>query len=439
LSPDFYLIIPSWAGQEYRKEGNFSHFRNPFRRWRVKYRVEESPTQGLCGGGFMRQIAISAIVLTVCAFAVRAAGANELPANRFATDLFGHLSKDGNLICSPLSAFAAMSMTAVGARGSTAREMAMFDQAGSGVGNLIAGLEAPSDDFELHVANAIWVQSGFKVSPAFQKDIMQNYRSACFNVDFANSLAACGSINNWISAQTNAKIPELFSPGTLPPDARLVLTNAIYFHADWEMPFSPGRSRLGDFYIPNQPEPAQRMMMHEHGSFPIMHADQFDALELPYKGDRISMLIILPKSRDGLKSLEAGFSPDLLSRVAGGLNNEFVELSIPKFSFDWQSSLRAPLEAMGIKKAFNSTEADFSGISDSQPLFISDVVQKAFVSVDEAGTEAAAATGVLVMPTAVRASEGRFDVDHPFLFVIRERENGAILFTGRVIDPGMKK
>ena len=175
--------------------------------------------------------------------------------------------------------------------------------------------------------------------------------------------------------------------------------------------------------------------MHQHGSFPVMRGDEFDALELPYKGGKIEMLIVLPKSNDGLKAVESKVNVD---QVVAGLQPQFVEVSIPKFSFAWQSSLRSVLESMGIRRAFDAGEADFSGINGSGRLFLSDVVHKAYISVDEKGTEAAAATGAVMMPTAIPMPRAVFIADHPFLFVIRDRSSGAVLFAGRVYDPGVK-
>jgi serpin B len=383
----------------------------------------------------MRYIASLALILMNINLANMARG-DELSSNsnKFATDLYRNLSADGNLICSPLSAFGAMAMTSEGARGKTAEEMSMF---GGGSWRLIAGLESPSADFQLHIANAIWAQTGFDIRPQFEELLSKEYGSACFNLDFSDSSAASGRINAWVSEQTSGKIQDLFSPGSLPQSTVLVLTNAIYFKADWESPFSENGSALGDFHVPNQTDPAQRMMMHEHGSFPIMHGDEFDALELPYKGGKMGMLIVLPKSNDGLKALETKLSGDFLNRVVAGLEPRFVQVSIPKFTMSWRNSLKGALESMGIRRAF-SAEADFSGIGGNGRLFISDVVQKAYISVDEKGTEAAAATGVIMRPTAIPMPQGVFIADHPFLFLIRDRESGAILFAGRVVDPGIK-
>jgi serpin B len=352
--------------------------------------------------------------------------------------LYLHLPDDGNLICSPLSIYSAMSMTSAGARGKTAQEMSMFAGSNPDVGRLIAELEASRPDFQLHIASALWAKSGFKILPEYQNLLSMDYGCACFSLDFSDTAAASRRINDWVAQQTSGKIPAIFSPGSLPASAMLVLTNAVYFHADWELPFLPQRSAPGDFHVPNQADPVQRMMMHEHGSFSIMHDDQFDALELPYQGNTMGMLIVLPTSSDGLKALESKLSADFLDHVVAGLQPRFVEVSIPKFSFAWQTDLRAALMSMGIRRAFDAGEADFSGIDGSGRMFLSDVVHKAYVSVDEKGTEAAAATGAVMMPTAIRRPQDVFIANHPFLFIIRDRSHGTVLFAGRVSDPVAK-
>lgn len=382
----------------------------------------------------MRRIIILAMVLMSAILGDAGWAADVLPVNQFAVDVNGQLRSDGNLIWSPVSVFEAMSTTGQGARGNTAKQMARFDAGKSGVGKLIAGLEALDPDFQLHIANAVWAQSGFTILPAFQKALLENYHCLCSNIDFTNPSAASRRINDWVSDQTQGKIADLFSAESLPADAKLVLTNAIYFHADWAQHFDISRRR--DFHLANQPNPVQRLMMQENGSFPIAHEDQLDALELPYKGGKIAMLILLPRSNDGLDAMESGLSGDMLNRVISELKMQSVDVAVPKFAFTWQANLSSALEAIGVRAPFNSGEADFSGISPDTRLFLSAVMHKAFIAVDEAGTEAAAATGAIMRPTMVPYAATKFIADHPFFFIIRDRGSGAILFAGRVVDPG---
>jgi serpin B len=402
-------------------------------------------------GGFMRHIILLGMALLACVRA-GAAWADQAPAseqsaaadaaNRFATDLYAGLSSDqGNLFCSPLSVYGALMMTSAGARGDTAAQMSAVlhtppGDAHAAVGRLLAQLQSADADFQLHIANALWAQIGFKSLPTFQNVLSSDYRCDYFNVDFSNPVVAGRSINDWVARQTSGKIAELFPPGTLPGGAKLVLTNAIYFHADWQSPFSPDMTAPREFHVPDQPNPQQRPSMRRHGVYPLMHGDQFEALELPYKGGDVGMLIILPNAVDGLKALESAFSDKLLSDVTKGLQPQFVQVQIPKFTFAQQASLPPVLEGMGMHKAFSAAEADFSGIDGKADLFLADVRHKAYVSVDEKGTEAAAATGAVMMATAMPAPMVTFTADHPFLFVIRDHRSGAVLFVGRVWDPG---
>jgi serpin B len=363
-------------------------------------------------------------------------------ANQFATDLYAGLSSaQGNLFCSPLSVYGALMMASAGARGDTAAQMSAVlhmppGNPNAAVGQLLTQLQSTNADFQLHIANALWAQIGFKSLPAFQNLLSSDYRCDYFNVDFSNPIVASRSINDWVARQTSGKIPELFSPGTLPADAKLVLTNAIYFQADWQSPFSAHLTAPRDFHVPNQPQPQQRPSMRRHGVFPFMHGDQFDALELPYKGEGVGMLILLPNSVDGLKALESRFSDKLLNDVTAGLQPQLAQVTIPKFTFTQQASLPTVLEAMGMRRAFSAGEADFSGIDGKADLFLADVRHKAYVSVDEKGTEAAAATGGVVIATAMPPMPSvTFTADHPFLFVIRDYRSGAVLFIGRVWDP----
>ena len=363
--------------------------------------------------------------------------------NQFSADLFGHLPSDGNLFCSPLSIYTAVQMAGAGARGKTAEEISAvlhssLGNANSATGRLLAALQSPDQDFQLHVANAMWVQNGFKCLPAFQNLLQADYACGCFNIDFSNPAAASNRINDWVLSETAGKIAQLFSPETLLPDTRLVLTNAIYFHADWQSPFSPERSAPQDFHVTGRTNPSRPNMMHQHGMFPLMHGDQFDALELPYKEGKVSMLIVLPKLNDGLAATASHLSADFWNQVIAGLRPEYVEVSIPKFSFTQQISLPAALKAMGIIEAFQRGNADFSGIDGNRDLFLSNVLHKAYVAVDEEGTEAAAATGAVMMPTAIRMPQAVFVADHPFLFVIRDQTTGADLFLGRVHDPAVE-
>ena len=365
-------------------------------------------------------------------------------ANQFAVNLYGKLagtSPTGNLFCSPLSIYGALMMTRAGAAGATAAEMDAALNSPPGdtqaiVGKLLADSAAPpGGDFTCHIAGALWAQNGFDCLPSFRATLADDYHSEFFTVDFNNPAAASQQINSWVSTQTAGKIPGLFSPGSLPAQAKLVLANAIYFYADWESPFPPEGTAEREFQIPGQSTPQQRMSMHKIGAAQFMQGDGFKAMQLNYKDGQTSMLILLPDAVDGLPKLEAKFSPQMLGDVLAKLEQSAAGITIPKFEFSQQLSLPQTLKSMGIQKAFTPGEADFSRMDGKTDLFLSDVVHKAYVAVNEKGTEAAAATGAVMMPTAIPMVRMEFVADHPFMFLIRNQRTGAILFIGRVWDP----
>jgi serpin B len=363
--------------------------------------------------------------------------------NQFGAELYGQLAKqDGNLFCSPLSVYSVLAMVEEGARGETATELSKVlhrDEAGGeDVGKFLGEVQKPDENFELHTANAVWAQDGFSYLPAFKQVLADEYKSDFFNVDFFDSAKASQRINDWVSEQTSGKITDLFPPGALPQDAKLVLTNAIYFHADWQSQFAGDLSSPGEFHLAGKQDAKECTFMHQKRTYPFMAGEQFDALELPYKGEQVGMVILLPKATDGLKDLEANFSAKLLQDVTAGLQPKFVSAMIPKFNFAREASLPKVLEAMGIQRAFEASVADFSGIDGKRDLFLSDVRHKAFVAVDEEGTTAAAATGGVMRPTAVPMPTLEFNADHPFMFVILDHRSGAVLFVGRVCDPVTK-
>jgi serpin B len=364
--------------------------------------------------------------------------------NRFSADLYGRIAAgSGNLVYSPLSIYSALMMTAGGARGETAAEMSAALDAGdvdsaevqAAAGDLFGRIGKPDRDFQLHIASAIWAQEGFKCLPAFQNILEKDYRAKVMGIDFRDPARASGAINDWVAGETAGKIAELFSPRSLGPNTRMVLANAIYFKADWQRPFLAGLTHDADFHVAGEAKASPTPMMRTRGVFLFSQNDQMQAIELPYRGDRVAMVILLPHSIDGLGELESHLSAKFLAGVVDGMEREAVEAAIPKFKFSAQFGLAGKLKEMGMAAAFTPGRADFSGIDGEPDLYISAVEHKAFIAVDEQGTEAAAATGMVMSPTAVMPPQMTFTADHPFLFVIRDRGSGAVLFLGRVEDP----
>ena len=365
--------------------------------------------------------------------------------NAFATDLYGRLAAgDGNLFFSPYSINSALAMTYGGARGETATQMAHVlhfslppDQLHPAAGELIKSLENGGavdgkPAYELVVANALWGQKGYPYQPAFLSLLSKNYGAGLEQVDFAQAEQVRKQINAWVEKQTRDKIKDLIPAGSLNAQTRLVLTNAIYFKGAWADPFKKQLTKEEPFHLGGE-QTVTAEMMHQQHQFPYMENDDMQAVELPYAGRKLSMVVLLPRKVDGLAALEKQLTPETIDRWFKELRGQDVQLTLPKFTMTRQFELSKELEALGMTDAFSS-KADFSGISTAEGLMISQVIHKAFVDVNEEGTEAAAATAVTIRAQAVfrRPPPVVFRADHPFVFMIRDRDTNAILFLGRL-------
>ncbi|MCE9553604.1 MAG: serpin family protein [Planctomycetes bacterium] len=367
--------------------------------------------------------------------------------NRFACKLHGKLREQpGNLFYSPYSISTALGMTYAGARGATATQMATALDFGpndpafhAAMGQLIRDFNAAGKQgaFKLSVANALWAQHDYTFLPAYTQLVTTNYEAAVRNLNFQKETeAARQTINRWVEDKTNDKIKELLKPGVLDSDTRLVLTNAIYFKSAWLHPFTKEATSPGPFTRLDG-QKADVPMMHQTERLAYVKADGMQAVELPYEGSALSMVILLPEKVDGLTDLEQGLTADKLTAWRGKMNRFPVELTLPKFKMTSEFALKGVLSSLGMVDAF-TTAADFSGMDGSKSLSIQHVIHKAFVDVNEDGTEAAAATAVAVAVTSAPIEPQNpivVKVDHPFLFAIRENKTGSILFIGRVVTP----
>jgi serpin B len=365
--------------------------------------------------------------------------------NRFAFDLYSRvMAGKENLFFSPFSIHIALAMTAAGARGATAQEMAKVLRlppspgARRDAGDLLHELNAPPKDarkeaYKLVLANALWGQEGIQFRKEFLELVEKKYQASLEPLDFAKAAdQAAKAINEWVEKQTQGKIKDLVNPGIV-RGAVLVLTNAIYFKSAWQSPFEKSATKDMPFHTAAAAAPVP--MMHDLGVFGYLKGDGFQALDLTYRGGELSMTIFLPDERNGLAALEKKLSAENVAKWLAAIKPEDVDARVPRFKTTAQLSLAETLQAMGMRLAFSSA-ADFSGIAGG-PLQVSDVVHKAYVDVNEDGTEAAAATAV-VMPTSARpepATPKVFLADHPFVYLIRHRSSGAILFLGRLMDP----
>ncbi|MGA2230769.1 MAG: serpin family protein [Tepidisphaeraceae bacterium] len=375
--------------------------------------------------------------------------------NAFATDLYSRLAHEpGNLFFSPYSISSALAMTYAGARGQTAAQMAQVLHFSVPDDRLHAAFGAVADDlnsggkvdgkavYELSVANALWGQSGFAFNPAYIRLLHNDYQAELHQADFdSGAKEASADINQWVEQKTNGKIKNLVSPAALNNAhevARLVLVNAIYFKGKWETEFKKEDTQSQPFHLEGQKD-VQAPLMHQEIECAAMENDDFQAIELPYTGGSLSMVILLPRRADGLPALEGKLTAENLNQWLGQLREYQVQAYVPAFKMESQFELSNELISMGMNEAF-SGEADFSGMTPATSLQIGWVIHKAFVDVNEEGTEAAGATAVVVVHPVVVIRQVSpppmtFRADHPFVFLIRQKTSGAILFMGRVENP----
>jgi serpin B len=359
--------------------------------------------------------------------------------------LQGQSGGSGNLFLSPASIAAALAMTDAGALSETASQIASVlhvanpdpNTLAQEFGSLLTDLNSAGQGrYALTVADALWGQQGHPFNQAFLNLVQAGYGGGLQQVDFAgNSEGARQTINDWVAQQTADKIQDLLPPAALSAYTRLVLTNAIYFKGVWGSPFNTSDTYDANFTLFSGDQ-VWTSTMHQTSEFGYMASDGYQVLEMPYVGGRIAMDVILPSSESGLRGLDASQLPADPSAWLGGLSEQQVQVSLPKFGMTTQFDLSAPLQTLGMTDAF-SNYADFLGISP-MALKISDVVHKAYVGVSETGTEAAAATGVVCKPTYVISFPSApvvFNADHPFLFVIRDTQSGSVLFEGQVANP----
>jgi serpin B len=370
--------------------------------------------------------------------------------NAFGLDLYRRLrAKPGNLTVSPASIASALTMTWGGAKGKTAEQMkTALHLEGSQAevlaasGKLAAALQDPSRPVTLRIANRLFGEKTYRFEKAYLEATRAAYGAPLEPVDFRTGAEkARALINGWVEEKTEKRIANLIPPRGVDDQTRLVLVNAIYFLGDWATPFEKESTRDAAFFV-KKGESKNVPTMNKGASFRYSDLGGVKAVELPYKGEQTSMLVLLPAEVDGLEALEKSLEGKKLDAIVESLKPQRVLVSLPKFELSPSEplSLGAELQELGMKDAFDRRSADFTGIanppSPAERLFIAKVFHKAFVRVDEKGTEAAAATAV-VMARAGAALQKlvEFKADHPFLFLIRDNASGLVLFIGRVADP----
>lgn len=364
----------------------------------------------------------------------------------FALRLHQELSStEGNLFFSPYSISSALGMTYAGARNNTEKEMkealhfpGRREEFFRSFGELQEALLTvqKAGDIKLSIANAIWAEKSYKFLPGFMDLVEKEYKSKISFADFVGDAEAeRNTINSWVAEQTNDKITDIISKGFLDALTRMVLVNAIYFKGDWANQFKEYYTQEQEFYLTAE-EKVKAKTMYQRGKFRLAEDADTQALEMLYKGNKLSMLVLLPKQNDGISKLEETLTAEKLNGLVTTLRKTMVEVTFPKFKVETRYDLIPPFKSLGMKDAFAGA-ADFSGMDGTRNLHISAILHKAFVEADEKGTEAAAATGVgaAFMSAPLYPS---FNADHPFLFFIRDNATGSILFMGRMVNPNDK-
>lgn len=370
--------------------------------------------------------------------------------NAFGFDLYQRLrGTPGNLVISPASLTTALAMTWGGAKGETAAEMKKVlhlegtqDDGMDTSGALIRSLQDPARPVIFRIANQLFGEKGYKLVPAYLEKINAAFGAPLELLDFKTAPEpARRHINGWVEEKTAHRIKDLIPSGGIESETRLVLVNAIYFLGDWSVPFEPTSTRPAPFHL-SAAQTKDVPTMHSLGGFRIAQKAGVTALEISYKGESLSMLLLVPDAVDGLAALEASLDAQRVDALTGALRRELVAVGIPKFEVNPSASLSLgdDLKALGMPLAFDHQKADFTGIANppnpADRLVIAKVFHKGFVRVDEKGTEAAAATAInAVRAGAAMMQPRRLLVDRPFLFLIRDNASGLIVFMGRVSDP----
>jgi len=363
--------------------------------------------------------------------------------NQFALELYSELDDDKNIFFSPYSIAAALAMAYEGADGQTADEMAdvlnlpedamMRRSSYARIHNLI---NKQDKEYELYSANAFWAQKDYPFLQDYTNTIEKYYAAEANNLDFVHKTEESRqTINTWVEEHTNGKIKDIIPAGAVNALTRLVLTNAVYFKGDWVLKFDKKKTTDAPFYITPE-ETVQVKMMGLTGqkakfNYVFLPEEELQIIELPYEGEELSMLILLPKE-NGMDSLEESLTVENLNKWKSSMHETKINVYMPKFEFETKYSLPQVLSEMGMPTAF-SDKADFSKMDGTKDLYISKVIHQAYIKVDEEGTEAAAATAVIVAMKSAMPNE--FRADRPFIFMIQEKTAGGILFMGKVADP----
>jgi serpin B len=360
----------------------------------------------------------------------------------FALKLYQQLAKnkpEENFFFSPHSISEAFALTYAGARKNTEsqiKKVFCFSEKQKELhvdfGKLSASLSQNLDDVKLISANSLWAQKGYKFLPEYLQLTQNRYQAPTNYVNFKKQKTrnkSIVSINKWVENKTNQKISELLSKTDLTEDTRLVLVNAIYFFGEWHKAFNPEKTETGIFNTQGQTQKVP--FMHQQGKYLLYTDDLISALSIPYKDNKQSMVIFLPEDEKGICKLEQNFDNYYLENIFKDMQEVEVDLKIPKFTIEYATELKQALFQMGVSDAFDN-KADFSGMTKKNDLKIDKILHKAKIEVSEEGTEAAAATAIVMVRKSASLKTTRFYADHPFIYMIRDNSTGVILFLGKL-------
>ncbi len=364
----------------------------------------------------------------------------------FTLSLFQQIiaGKEGNILFSPYSISMALAMAGAGARGKTSEEIERTLGYTLPTGTLYPALAELShmltkagneNGQSLNDANAIWLQNDFEVQPGYLRLLKDNFGNEARQLNFCHAVNASQTIDDWVAGKTRDHIRDLIPASALNCDTKLVLTNAIYFLGNWASPFKEALTGHGPF-VSASGRTEETLLMHRQGAYPYAELEGWQALEMPYVEGRLTMLVLLPSSGSTLADVETHLDAKSLDKISQALKSRTVDVTFPKFEISAKYNLNEYLRGAGINEAF-SPQADFSGITTERKLLIGAILHEAWVKVDEKGAEAAAATGGAIVSTAIQHPELPvvFRADHPFLFLIRHKETGLLLFWGRLSSP----
>ena len=369
---------------------------------------------------------------------------NEIAAanNGFAVDFYREVAAvDGNIFFSPTSMFVAFSALYEGARENTADQMQQvfgfepdLQARYNATAHLMSSVNRDDPNATLEMANALWPALQFVPSDSYINTVRDVYLADVERVDFTGG--GVDRINSWASEKTHGKIEEVLTPDAVNANTFLVITNSIYFNGSWTVPFPEEDTANHDFWK-RPSESVKTDFMRVQDRFDYASLDGVQIIRMPYVGDRLSMLVILPNDRDGMGSLESGVSAEQMAQWKQNMQSHEVSVFMPKFTMETSYSLPAYLGSLGMVDVFDGGLADLSGIAPVEPnvLYVSEAIHKAYVDVNEVGTEAAAITAVVLDYTSAQPPPPMFIANHPFIFIIQDDESGAILFMGRLSDP----